>query len=117
MREKDVTAKEYLENENRIADLINVAYHGGQQVVRPEHVHTRKCRSVIKKRKNSKRESNEITRDIASVGDYLLHIIDVRRYSEYEKFTTDLQFVFGFLQRDQSGEALQGYLEEHKEWC
>lgn len=77
MREKDVTAKEYLENENRIADLINVAYHGGQQVVRPEHVHTRKCRSVIKKRKNSKRESNEITKDIASRIDIQMKTVNI----------------------------------------
>lgn len=219
MREKDVTAKEYLEKEERIADIMNAAYHGGCQVVLLEHVHIRKCRSVIKKQKNNKRESNEITRDIASlvyvqtkavhisievqtevhyamplrvwggdyadyqeqwrkikethrskkdlrnaqylsgfakedrlipgttivlymgiepwdgprclkdmldmeefsesmkyhIVDYPLCIIDVRRYPECEKFTTDLKFVFGFLQRDQSGEELQGYLEEHKD--
>lgn len=219
MSEKDVASKEYLENEERIADIINVTYFEGQQVVLPEHVHTRKCRSAIQKRKNNRRKSNEIIRDIANcvdiqtktvnisievqsevhyamplrvlggdyaqyqeqwrkikelhkrendlkgaeylskftkedrlipgltivlymgvepwdgpkclkdmldlsglpesmilqIGDYSLYIIDVRRYQEYEKFTTDLKYVFGFLQRDQSGDALYQYVNEHKE--
>lgn len=66
MSEKDVTSKEYLENDDRIADLINVAYHNGRQIVLPEHVHECKRISAIKQGKDNKRKTTEITRDIVN---------------------------------------------------
>lgn len=44
-----------------------------------------------------------------------LHILEVRKFPDYEKFRTDLQWVFGFLQRDQNDEELEKYVTEHRD--
>lgn len=46
--------------------------------------------------------------------DYPLHILEVRRFKDYEKFQTDLKWVFGFLQRDQNDDELSQYINENK---
>ncbi len=48
------------------------------------------------------------------VADYPLHILEVRRYENYELFQTDLRLVFGFLQRDQDEKALGEFIEENR---
>lgn len=35
--------------------------------------------------------------------------------TDYEKFRTDLQWVFGFLQKDQDDEELEKYVAEHRD--
>lgn len=49
------------------------------------------------------------------ITDYPIHLIEVRRYEEYENFRTDLREVFGFLQRAEDKEKLSEYLESNTE--
>ncbi len=49
------------------------------------------------------------------VADYPLHILDVRRYENYELFQTDLRLVFGFLQRERDKKALGAFIEQNRE--
>lgn len=49
------------------------------------------------------------------IADYPLHILEVRRFKDYEQFQTDFRLVCGFLQNDQDADALEQYLTEHKE--
>lgn len=49
------------------------------------------------------------------ITDYPIHILEVRRFEGYEKFQTDLKWVFGFLQRDQKDDELYGYVNENKD--
>ncbi|MBR1854904.1 MAG: Rpn family recombination-promoting nuclease/putative transposase [Lachnospiraceae bacterium] len=50
----------------------------------------------------------------ALLTDYPLHLIEVRRYEEYENFHTDLREVFGFLQRAEDKEKLREYLRDNE---
>ncbi len=52
---------------------------------------------------------------IEAVADYPLHILDVRRFEDYELFQTDLKLLFGFLQRDKDQKALRKYVEENRD--
>lgn len=49
------------------------------------------------------------------ITDYPMHLIEVRRYEEYENFRTDLREVFGFLQRAEDKDGLREYLEANEE--
>ena len=49
------------------------------------------------------------------ITDYPMHLIEVRRYEEYENFRTDLREVFGFLQRAEDKDRLREYLEANEE--
>lgn len=49
------------------------------------------------------------------IADYPLHILDVRRFDNYEKFKTDLKWVFGYLHYDQDADKLYEYVNENKE--
>ena len=49
------------------------------------------------------------------ITDYPMHLIEVRRYGEYENFRTDLREVFGFLQRAEDKDRLREYLEANEE--
>ncbi len=51
----------------------------------------------------------------ALLTDYSLHLIEVRRYEEYENFHTDLREVFGFLQRAEDKEKLREYLRDNEQ--
>ena len=42
-------------------------------------------------------------------------MIEVRNFSDVEKFTTDLREVFGFLQNDGNKQQLEKYVEKHRE--
>ena len=42
-------------------------------------------------------------------------MIEVRNFSDVEKFTTDIREVFGFLQNDGNKQQLEKYVEEHRE--
>ena len=50
----------------------------------------------------------------ALITDYPLHLIEVRRYEGYEKFRTDLRYVFGFLRNAENKENLKRYLRENE---
>ena len=47
--------------------------------------------------------------------DYSINLIEVRNFSDVEKFTTDLREVFGFLQNDGNKQQLEKYVEKHRE--
>ncbi len=47
--------------------------------------------------------------------DYSINLIEVRNFSNVEKFTTDLREVFGFLQNDGNKQQLEKYVQEHRE--
>ncbi len=49
------------------------------------------------------------------VVDYPIHLLEVRKYQQLQDFHTDLQYVFGFLQNENSKEALSAYVQLHKE--
>lgn len=225
MAEKDVISIDYFEDNERFADLYNVYYFAGEQVIKPEDVHERnRSNALINREKNTtpKKKNNksivvsrDITRELNTwttsvviatemqsgihyampvrvmtgdgtkyhsqwrniarehekkkdldgdefiskfskedklipitttvlyfgeeewdgprclkdmmdldglppeiqdmVADYPLHIIEVRKFPDYEKFRTDLRWVFGFLQRDQKGEDLKKYVTENRD--
>lgn len=46
MQEKDVIAKEYLQDPGRFADLLNAEWFQGKQVLGPEHIREKKGRSA-----------------------------------------------------------------------
>lgn len=46
--------------------------------------------------------------------DYSINLIEVRNFSDVEKFTTDLREVFGFLQNDGNKQQLEKYVEKHR---
>ena len=48
------------------------------------------------------------------VGDYPLHVIDVKRFVHSELFQTDLRLVFGFLQRHRENKKLREYLKANE---
>ena len=48
------------------------------------------------------------------IADYPLHLIEVRSYPHIERFHSDLQYVFGFLQRDREKEELYHYVTENQ---
>ena len=55
-------------------------------------------------------------REVAGrIGDYPLQLVEVRKYPHSEWFRSDLQYVFGFLQRDRDKEGLQKYVNENAE--
>ena len=47
------------------------------------------------------------------IGDYPMCLLEVRRYEEYEKFKTDLRYVFGYLQKSQNKEELKQYIKDN----
>ena len=51
----------------------------------------------------------------AYIADYPLHILDVRRFNAYDKFKTDLKWVFGYLHYDQNADELYEYVNENKD--
>ena len=225
MSEKDVASIDYFEDNERFADLYNVYYFAGAQIIKPEDVHERNRSNALinreknhtQKKKNNKSivVSRDITRELGTwttsvviatemqsgvhyampvrvmtgdganyhsqwrkierehkkqkdvegdefisgfskedklvpitttvlyfgqeewdgprrlkdmmdldglpqeiqdmIADYPLHIIEVRKFADYEKFRTDLQWVFGFLQRDQQDEDLEKYVTENRD--
>ena len=48
------------------------------------------------------------------IADYPLHLIEVREYPRLERFHSDLQYVFGFLQRNRRKEELYQYVAENR---
>lgn len=48
------------------------------------------------------------------VNDYPLHIIDVKRFADSERFKTDLRLVFGFLQRQHENERLRDFVQANE---
>nr|WP_295263075.1 Rpn family recombination-promoting nuclease/putative transposase [uncultured Blautia sp.] len=46
--------------------------------------------------------------------DYSINLIEVRNFSDVEKFTTDLREVFGFLQNDENKQQLEKCVEKHR---
>ena len=49
------------------------------------------------------------------ITDYPLHLIEVRKYEEYEEFRTDLRYVFGFLRNAENKTELGKYVDENKD--
>lgn len=49
------------------------------------------------------------------IQNYSINLIEVRSFSDVEKFTTDLREVFGFLQNDGNKQQLEKYVQEHRE--
>lgn len=47
------------------------------------------------------------------VPNYVLHIVDVNTYSEWERFTSDLRQFFGYMRHQKDKKELMRYLEEH----
>ena len=48
------------------------------------------------------------------ITDYPLHMIEVRRYENYEDFKTDLREVFGFLRKAEDKKELLQYINENQ---
>lgn len=49
------------------------------------------------------------------IADYPLHILEVRRFEDFENFHTDFRSICGFLRHAQDADALSRYITEHKE--
>lgn len=48
------------------------------------------------------------------VADYPMHLIEIRKYPNPERFQTDLRYVFEFLQNADDGDKLETYVTTHK---
>ena len=70
MSEKDVASIDYFEDNERFADLYNVYYFAGEQIIKPEDVHERnRSNSLINRERNhtQKKKNNKsivVSRDI-----------------------------------------------------
>ncbi len=47
--------------------------------------------------------------------DYPIHLLEVRKYADLSEFHTDIKYVFGFLQNEDSKEQLKAYVEDNHE--
>ncbi len=48
------------------------------------------------------------------VVDYPIHLLEVRNYEESDHFQTDIQYLFGFLQREKDKKRLREYVRENE---
>lgn len=48
------------------------------------------------------------------IADYPIHVLEVRRFQNIERFRTDLQVVFGFLQNTENRENLTAYVQANQ---
>ncbi|HIV12819.1 MAG TPA: Rpn family recombination-promoting nuclease/putative transposase [Candidatus Pullilachnospira stercoravium] len=65
MQEKDVIAKEYLQDPGRFADLLNAEWFQGNPVLGPENIREKKGRSARIHRKAGRIRTAETTGDVA----------------------------------------------------
>ena len=49
------------------------------------------------------------------IADYPIYLLEVRKFEKLENFTTDIRYVFGFLQREQNKKSLAEYVEANRE--
>ncbi len=104
MQEKDVVSIEYFEDAARIADLVNgFIYKGKESWDGPR---------TLKDMMNMEGYSENMQEMIV---DYPIHLLEVRKYANLEHFHTDLQHVFGFLQRENDEKTLADYVKKHRE--
>ena len=106
-KERDLRGEEYLSGfakEDKMEPVVPIVlYFGKERWDGPKNL-----RDMI----NLEEYPQEIRELIT---DYPIHLIEVRRYEEYENFRTDLREVFGFLQRAEDKEKLSEYLESNTE--
>ena len=50
------------------------------------------------------------------VVNYPMVLVDVQRFADWQKFTTDVRETFGFINHSQEAESLQQFLHENEEW-
>lgn len=86
MQQKNVITLEYLDDAQRIADLCNVLYFGEEPWSGPRDLH-----GLMRMEGDL-----EPLRDI--IPNYTVNIIEIRRYSHWESFQSDLREVFEYLQ-------------------
>ena len=103
---KDLQGKEYLSGfgkEDRLAPILTLVVYFGQEPwdgprTLKEMLDLRYCPPEV----------------ATQIADYPLHLIEVRSYPHIERFHSDLQYVFGFLQRDREKEELYHYVTENQ---
>ena len=104
---KDVKDAEYLsgfgKNDRLIPVLTIVIYFGQKEWDGPRSL----------KEMMDLNEFDEAVR--ALIVDYPIHILDVHRLTELERFHTDIRYVFGFLQKEKDKHALKMYIKENEE--
>lgn len=106
-RKRDIKGYEFTSgisvDDRLIPVLTTVLYFGEEPWVDPKDLH-----SMM----NFEGEAAEIKQWIPN---YPVHVIEVRRYPEWETFETDLKQVFGYLRHVQSGKNIHSYLEKNRE--
>jgi len=107
MQEKDAVTKEYLSGFAKgetLPSVITIVVYWGQE----PWDGPRRLKDMI----NVDDYPLELQQFIV---DYPIHILDVRRFEHPEVFQSDMQYVFGFLQRDRDKKGLAEYVQENKE--
>ncbi len=106
-KNKDLQGAEYLsgfaKGEQLLPAIIIVLYFGKKPWDGPKNV-----RDML----NVKSLPESMQKMIV---DYPIHLLEVREYKEIEQFRSDLQYVFGFLQKEKDKEGLATYVKEHKD--
>lgn len=106
-RKRDIRGYEFtsgISKDDRLLPVLTtVLYFGEEPWVGPKDLH-----SMMKL-------DGELAEIREWIPNYPIHVIEVRRYSGWEKFQTDLKQVFGYLQHVQGGKSIQRYLEENRE--
>ena len=99
----DLVSREYFRDPGRLAPILTLVLYFGQEPWDGPR--------TLKEMLDLRHCPTEVARQIA---DYPLHLIEVREYPRLERFHSDLQYVFGFLQRDRRKEELYQYVAENR---
>ena len=106
-RKKDLSSKEYIRGlsmEDRLAPVITIVlYFGEEEWSGPMDLH-----GLLEL-------GGEMERLKQYIPNYRFHVLEVRRYEYWEKFTTDMKLLFGYLREIKNKQTLLKYLEENKE--
>lgn len=106
-RKKDLSSKEYIRGlsmEDRLAPVITIVlYFGEEEWSGPMDLH-----GLLEL-------GGEMERLKQYIPNYRIHVLEVRRYEYWEKFTTDMKLLFGYLREIKNKQTLLKYLEENKE--
>lgn len=105
--DKDLSGAEFLSGyakEDKLIPVITIVVYWGQ-----EPWDGPICLKEMMKLEEYPKELGDL------IADYPIHLIEVRKYKRIEEFHTDIQHVFGFLQRESNKEELSAYLNHHED--
>ena len=107
-QERDLGGAEFLSGfakEDKLVPMITIVVYWGKDVWDGP-----RCMKEMLKIKEYPLELQSL------IADYPIHLLEIRKYEQLDKFHTDIQYVFGFLQREMDKEELKTYVHQHREF-